>query len=783
LRVHSLPIRLTLGVAAALSAVILPAPARAQGGAAVITLVMPVGARQLGMGEAAAALSDDVYGTYWNPAGLAFGPVSNEWELMLSAKREGAPAREFTAVATRPRTGFLTRPAVWAGARDGLAYYDGRRWRMDHEHVLDEGERIESVVRRYAGTSDNLDSLAAFVRAYNGVKTRADEEELITLKIPYDLLFPGQPVTALAIDNTERLWVGTPSGLYRFDGQGWKTFDREENFTYIQRAAKSGSADTSAAARADSAATPTDTAASPFRKLAVTALAVKGATLWIGTNDGLYEYKQNTMYRRGQTVLPTQQITSIAVHESVEDIYVGLKGAGVARYRPPRSSAAPARWRVFTAADGLLEDDVTRLLVDRFGHVYAAHPDGVSHFTLRSWEKIRFKGQQVRGLSLDDKDRVWVATSEGAWQFTPTHATAKGRRQEEQDKKSGAASERMGGEWTHFHTGNGLADKDVAAVQAQGNDVWFLTGAGVERYHSAKAQVGFFYETLLPVLNLNDLYHAYMAATFPIEEWGTVGGFVNYVSFGQNLTASDEDNRATFNAYEMVAGLTYATRLNKNAGLGINAKFIYSALSRGVTSSGEKTDGVAASYAVDLGFLQKNLFGLNGLAFGLMMQNMGPAVFYVDQAQSDPIPFTWKTGLAYDVINLPNHRLVAAADINREAFSHTGSRTDPFWVGAWKEVVTPSETDLSGSWTEKTRRVLAENSRRAVYNTGVEYVYANVVAVRSGYLHDITGKRRELDVGLGFMVSDILQIDGTFIRSFDDGIRNGQQRYSMILRF
>jgi ligand-binding sensor domain-containing protein len=788
LRALSPTTRLALAFAALLSGVGFPTIARAQGGAAVITLVMPVGARQLGMGEAAVALSDDVYGTYWNPAGLAFGPVSNEWELMLPSGRSGAPSREFTAVATRPRTGFLSRPAVWVGAKDGLAFYDGRRWLSDYEHVLEPGEKIEGIVRRYAGTSDGLDSLTAIVRAYNGIKTREDEEELIALKIPYDLLFPGQPVTALALDNADRLWVGTPSGLFRFDGQGWKTFDREENFTYVPRPAKadtsSAARDTSAAATAARDSGSAAAAASPFRKLGVTALAVKGTTLWIGTNDGLYEYKQNTMYRRGQNVLPSQRITSIAVHESVEDIYVGLQGAGVARYRPPRSSAAPARWRVFTAADGLLDDDVRGVLVDKYGHVYTAHGDGVSHFTLRSWEKIRFRGQQVRGLSLDDDSRVWVATSEGAWKFTPTHATPKGRRQEEKDKKAGAEpTDRMGGEWQHFHTGNGLNDKNVAAVQAQGGDVWFLTGAGVERYHGAKAQVGFFYETLLPVLNLNDLYHAYMAATFPIEEWGTLGGFVNYVSFGQNLTASEEDSRATFNAYEMVAGLTYATRLNKNAGIGLNAKFIYSALSRGVTSSGEKTDGVAASYAVDLGFLQKNLLGLRGLAFGLMMQNMGPAVFYVDQAQSDPIPFTWKTGLSYEVLNRPNHRLVAVADINREAFSHTGSRTDPFWVGAWKEIVTPSETELDGSWTHKAGQVLSENSRRAVYNTGAEYVYANVIAVRSGYLHDIVGKRREADIGLGFMVSDILQIDGCFIRSFDEGIRNGQQRYSMILRF
>ncbi len=784
--------RAVLIVSAILGAVWLPAPVRAQGGAAVITLVMPVGARQLGMGEAATAISDDVYGTFWNPAGLSFGPVSNEWELMLPGARDGMPPRAFTAVATRPRTGFLVRPAVWVGANDCLAFYDGRRWRDHHEHVLDEGEKIEAVVRRYTGGVGNLDSLAAKVRAYNGVKNKQDEEELITLKIPYDLLFPGQPVTALALDNTDRLWVGTPKGLYRFDGQGWKIFDREEGFTYLPKgtvsktdssraADKLQSGDTLATAApipSDTAAT-TDSAASPFRSLGVTALAAKGTTLWIGTNDGLYEYRQNTMYRRGQNLLPTQSITSIALNDAVEDVYIGLDGHGVARYRAPRTSTGAARWRVFTAAtDGLLDDDVRHVLVDRFGHAYTAHPDGVSHFTLRSWEKIRFRGQKVRGLALDEKSRVWVATSEGAWQFTPTHATPKGRRDEEKSKGDPAAenkNERMGGEWEHFHSGNGLHDKDVVSVQAEGSDVWFLTGAGVERYHGAKTQVGFFYETLLPALNLNDLYHAYMAATFPIEEWGTVGGFVNYVSFGKNLTTGEAGGQSTFNAYELVAGLTYATRLNKDAGIGLNAKFIYSALSRGVTSSGENTDGIAASYAVDAGFLQKNLFGLDGLAFGLVLQNMGPAVFYVDQAQSDPIPFTWKLGLAYAVLNRPNHRLTLAADLNREAFyREPGSdQAEPFWIGSWKAIASPG-----GSGT-----MLQENIRQTVYNTGAEYVYANVVALRGGYLLDITGERRELDIGLGFMLSDILQIDGAFIRSFDNGIRNGQVRYSMIMRF
>ena len=756
----------------------------AQGGAAVITLVMPVGARQLGMGEAATAIADDVYGTYWNPGGLAFGPVSNEWELLYSAAREGAKPREFTAVATRPRTGFLVKSVIWAAATDGLVYFDGRRWREHHEYAMEQGDKIDGVVRRYVGGTGNLDSLAAIVRAYNGVKTKEDEEDLITLKLPYNLLFPNQPITALVLDNTERLWVGTPAGLFRFDGQGWKNFDQEEGFTYnpgtdtAKTVQESVETPDSLAASAPVAA---GSAENPFQKLSITALAIKGTSVWIGTKDGLYEYKRNTMARRGQNLLPTQVITSIAANEAVEDIYIGLEGRGIARYRAPRASSASARWKLFTSADGLLDDNVTSLLVDKYGHVYTAHSDGVSHFSLRAWEKIRFKNQQVRGLALDDDSRVWIATSEGAWQFTPSHATPKGRRAAEKEAAAGGGGENMGGQWEHFHDGNGLRNKRVVAVQTQGNDVWFLTGAGVERYHHAKTQVGFFYETLLPALNLDDLYHAYMAATFPIEEWGTVGGFVNYISFGQNLTASgdNENSRAKFDAYELVAGLTYATRLNKNAGLGINAKFIYSALSQGATSSGEKSDGIAASYAVDLGFLQKNLFSVQDLAFGFVMQNMGPAVFYVDQSQSDPIPFTWKVGFAYGLINTPNHRLTAAADINREAFSRSASdnQADPFWIGAFKAIASPggNSRDLGGK--------VNENIRQSVYNTGLEYVYANVVAVRTGYLNDISGQRRELDIGLGFMLSDILQIDGCFIRSFDNGIRNGQQRYSMILRF
>ena len=55
-------------------------PIYAQSEAGAVFLLISPGARAGGMGEAQVAVANDVYASYWNPAGLAF---LQGWEMAL----------------------------------------------------------------------------------------------------------------------------------------------------------------------------------------------------------------------------------------------------------------------------------------------------------------------------------------------------------------------------------------------------------------------------------------------------------------------------------------------------------------------------------------------------------------------------------------------------------------------------------------------------------------------------------------------------------------------------
>jgi len=690
---------------------------------AVITLEMPVGARQLGMGEVGAALGDDANTLYYNPAGLAFGPLANEWELSKEGK--------FTVLAARNRRGFLTRNEVWAGTVDGILHFDGQVWRQDIALPLEGNAKLRDVVRTFIGTEMSLDSISGVVRAYNGVKTLNEEELLVEVKIPFSVMIK-DTVTALLYEmRTEKLWIGTNKSLFRFDGKGFKDFAQE------------------------------------FGTRKITAIANQGATLWIGTDNGLFAYRNGAFEQRG-AVLPAQKITSIAWHELRKELYVGVEGAGIARLIPKQNESDKDKWSIFTLEDGIMDLGPKAIAIDSSGHIWVAHKEGLSHFNLRRWEQVRFEKNEVHDIAVSEKGAIWIGTEKGAWNYLPEYATPSGRKSETEMNRA----EDTQGQWNHYHTGNGLVSNSVWHVLALGNDLWLSTAAGVERYHAAQNQVAFFYEKLLPVLSIPDLYHLYTGVSFPLGDWGTWGLFVNFISFGETFVSSeinDEQEGTSFNSSEIVVGLSYGTKINKNWGLGLSFKFFYSALGSGAALN--EPDATTASYAIDVGILGRNLFGINGLRFGTVLANIGPNVYYVDKANNDPIPLTWRFGLSYDLIKLPDHRLTVNADYNRTViYENSRGEAEPFYISAWKSWLYPE----TGYYFQE-----------GILGLGAEYVYSGTIALRTGYLHDKIGKRQEWDIGIGIMLSDMLQLDIASIQNVSnlEGVRDGQLRFAGLFRF
>jgi hypothetical protein len=733
------------------TALALAGTAGAQGSSAILTLVMPVGARQLGMGETSVGLADDVFATYWNPAGLAFGPLADEWELALpSAKLSG----KATAMTSTKRTGLFSRGEVYIASGSDLRRWDGKAWRSDLFVPLEQGEKAGAVVRKFMGNlwpSDTASqkALEDSVLRLSGASRAEDEKDLVELRVPYSLVVKDS-IRAIAVDETGKLWLGTTNGLVRWDGKAWKVWR------------DSGSGLTSDR---------------------ITALSTNGAGVWIGTENGLLRLKQkgnDFEFRRfGETFgLNSQFITSLVTDEKTRTLWAGTYG-GVSRLEV---TAQASTWKPFTKVDGLLSDTALALTLDPDGQVWVAQATGVVHFDGKTWERLLFQAVNVNSIAVDKGRNVWIGSDKGVWKYYPLAA--------EKKESGGKADGQKQGKWVHYHSGNGLIANDAGLVSAQGDDVWFATSKGIVKALKAKARLGLFYENLLPALQLKDLYHTYAAGTFPVEEWGTFGGFVNFLSLGQTTYQESESAPVqTFASYEMVAAISYGTRLNRNWGLGLNLKFLYSALASGITMGGQKESGVAASYAFDASVLRKNLF-VPGLTWGAQVQNIGPAVFYISKDEADPIPLTWKTGFSYLAFKVPGHSLTVAADISRETVSREQetSQARNFLTGTyygiaepWGEGKAPSNSTIAD--------VVSQNFQQSVYNLGLEYTYSQTLSLRGGFLFDPGGSRQEADLGVGVTISDLLTVDYAYIKDVQlignqpAGVREGQSRLSMNFMF
>jgi len=794
---------INLVMAGLLLSVIIIFPAFPIGQSAVITLVFPPGARATGLGEAFTGLADDANATYFNPAGLGQAPLANAWKAYIIPD-----ASQFTTVASKKKKEFSLKEKIWVGTSKGLMQYDGNAWINYEKYLITQDDSPQRIVKKYLAVNDEeiitravtrlkeangiegkrTKALSAYLhkeisdsllkqkkysverltsdildipradrtpaKIYGLISDKADTlktskmsdeisellkmedasfEDLVDLKIPFTIAVDDS-VTAINVDSLERVWVGTPHGLWRYDGSVW-------NFFSVADGLPSNSITALAAGSLGSLAIGTDMGACMFSD-------AKFAALSPGNNDS------------------ASRITALAFGKP-GTLYMGTSNGVMVK----KDSA----WSAFDTANGLLSNQVSALMFDSHNKLWIGGNNGISIYDELSWKRYKFPGSVVNNIAEYNANTVWIGTDKGAISFT--HGKI-------ETDKTGKRTE-MAPEWKAFHSKNGLKGDNVRGLAVHGNDIWVVTDVAVNQYDYAEKQVLTFWEPLLPTFNLPELWHVYFAFVWPTNEWGTIGLTVNYINFGTN-TWTDELGKEIGKArsWEGVFGLSYGLSLMQDFSVGINLKYAHSALAPGYGSGDE---GIGRTFAVDAALLKRN-FITKDLDVGVNFQNMGPSIFYISENEKDPIPFTIKLGSAYHAIKTPIHQLTFLLDFNREIVkNYLNKDPDPFWKAIWTDLIHDT-TALADSTQSRLMNELEEIN----INAGVEYWYANFLALRVGHLFDYVGKRFELTLGLGLKYGN-MNFDWSFIHSPEgfmkgivkegsNGSRNGQYRLSLIFK-
>ncbi len=255
-----------------------------------------------------------------------------------------------------------------------------------------------------------------------------------------------------------------------------------------------------------------------------------------------------------------------------------------------------------------------------------------------------------------------------------------------------------------------------------------------------RSQLALMHSNWLPEL-ASDLYYDYATVVRPMGNVGTAGLSLTFINLGTQIITGETspDPLGEFSSYELALAGSYGTKLTANSAAGVTLKFIYSNLApRG--AGAEQGDGRATAFAVDLGYLHRNLL-FDRFNFGVNLTNVGPKISYIDAAQADPLPTNLRLGFSYHLIKQEFNSLTIATEFDRLLVApNPEGGADP----VFKALVT--------AWTDEP---LKDELKHIIYNVGAEYWYNNFVALRTGYHYDKVGRVKYVSFGAGLKYSSL----------------------------
>ena len=336
-------------------------------------------------------------------------------------------------------------------------------------------------------------------------------------------------------------------------------------------------------------------------------------------------------------------------------------------------------------------------------------------------------------------------------------------------------------------SGGGLADNS-AAIFWNPAGIAFLTGS----------EVGFTHSNWLPQFNL-DLFYDYATYRQYIEDLsGSITGSITYMNYGEFVRTGSNDPTpiGTFRSFDAALTVGYATKLSNDWGLGLNFRVIHSRLADKPTEQ-EQGSGVATTISFDIATMWRpEHFEVpflgdvgNDFSLGINISNIGPKIYYIDQAQADPIPQNFRLGLAARLFEDEYNSLTYTLDFSK-LLVDKGAAFRGVDTLATATTVKRKEfyQALFTAWTDQS---FGEEIRDIVTTMGLEYWYGVpsdfMFALRAGFFYEDPsfGNRKFITLGAGIRY-DLYGFDFSYIttdlfKGAENHPLNNTLRFSLLI--
>lgn len=275
----------------------------------------------------------------------------------------------------------------------------------------------------------------------------------------------------------------------------------------------------------------------------------------------------------------------------------------------------------------------------------------------------------------------------------------------------------------------GLDRTPTTDVYAVDEELWMVGDDKIIIKANALQQISLMHVKWLPELT-DDVYYEFVSFVTSSREWGTFGGSITFISYGQFIRTNEAAQEVgEFDSFDIAFAGSYGTAISRRLKVGLSAKILYSKLSD-LGAGLEKGKGTSAGFAVDFGLLY---LLSHRLTLGAALTNLGPKMAYIDAAQADDLPRNLAVGFAYELLQSEYYRFLVTAEVNK------------ILVG------------LNDG--------LSEELKQLVLNVGGEFLYAKMFAIRGGYIHDEEGDVKAMTLGVGLSLFDKLKFDFSYIPS------------------